>query len=215
MEIIVQGKGTKYIKPNEVVLNLTFTNKAKTYDVALSDGIRNVNYFVEEILLKNGFSKDELKTRSFVINEEKKYDEKMREYIDVGYSFNQVATLKFDYNMELLSKLILAISEMTIAPTYYIKFGVKDEEECRNEVLAKAYQNAYNQALAIVSSANKNLRYCQKVDFQPISNNYYSPAEFSSSFMRAKAVNSDMIINSFTPEDIEISETLYCSWIAD
>ena len=215
MEIIVQGKGTKYIKPNEVILNLTFTNKAKTYDVALSDGIRNVNYFVEEILIKNGFSKDELKTRSFVINEEKKYDEKMREYMDAGYSFNQVATLKFDYNMELLSRLILAISEMTIAPTYYIKFGVKDEEECRNEVLAKAYQNAYNQALAIVSSANKNLRYCQKVDFQPISNNYYSPAEFSSSFMRAKAVNSDMIINSFTPEDIEISETLYCSWIAD
>lgn len=215
MEIIVQGKGTKYIKPNEVILNLTFTNKAKTYDALLSDGIRSVNYFVEEILLKNGFSKDELKTRSFVINEEKKYDEKMREYIDTGYSFNQVATLKFDYNMELLSKLILAISEMTIAPTYYIKFGVKDEEECRNEVLAKAYQNAYNQALAIASSASKNLRYCQKVDFQPISNNYYSPAEFSSSFMRAKAVNSDMIINSFTPEDIEISETLYCSWIAD
>ena len=215
MEIIVQGKGTKYIKPNEVVLNLTFTNKAKTYDVVLSDGIRSVNYFVEEILLKNGFSKDELKTRSFVINEEKKYDEKMREYIDAGYSFNQVATLKFDYNMELLSNLILAISEMTIAPTYYIKFGVKDEEECRNEALAKAYQNAYNQALAIAASASKNLRYCQKVDFQPISNNYYSPAEFSSSFMRAKAINNDMIINSFTPEDIEISETLYCSWIAD
>lgn len=71
MEIIVQGKGTKYIKPNEVILNLTFTNKAKTYDAVLSDGIRSVNYFVEEILLKNGFSKDELKTRSFVINEEK------------------------------------------------------------------------------------------------------------------------------------------------
>ena len=27
MEIIVQGKGTKYIKPNEVVLNLTFSIK--------------------------------------------------------------------------------------------------------------------------------------------------------------------------------------------
>lgn len=215
MEIIVQGKGTKYFKSNEVVLNLTFTNKAKTYDVALSDGIRNINYFVEEILLKNGFLKDELKTRSFVINEEKKYDEKAREYIDVGYSFNQVAILKFDYNMELLSKLILAMSEMTIAPTYYIKFGVKNEEECCNEVLAKAYQNAYNQALAIATAANKNLRYCQKVDFQPISNNNYSPVEFSSNFMRAKAVNNDMIINSFTPEDIEISETLYCLWIAD
>lgn len=215
MEIIVQGTGTKYFKSNEVVLNLTFTNKAKTYDVALSDGIRNINYFVEEILLKNGFSKNDLKTRSFVINEEKKYDEKTREYIDVGYSFNQVAILKFDYNMELLSKLILAMSKMTIAPTYYIKFGVKNEEECKEEVLTKAYQNAYNQALTIATAASKTLRCCQKVDFQPISNNYYSSAEFSSNFMRTKAVNSDMIINSFTPEDIEISETLYCLWIAD
>ena len=55
MEIIVQGKGVEYFAPNEVVLNINFNTKGLTYEEVLSEGTRNVQHFVNELLLKNGF----------------------------------------------------------------------------------------------------------------------------------------------------------------
>lgn len=42
MEIIVQGKGTKYFTPNEVILNISFNIKGQSYEEALSNGVKNV-----------------------------------------------------------------------------------------------------------------------------------------------------------------------------
>ena len=33
--------------------------------------------------------------------------------------------------------------------------------------------------------------------------------------MKQKQATADVIQNTFTPEDVEISETLYCLWIAE
>ena len=42
MEIIVQGKGKEYFTPNEIILNLGFYTKKKTYEETLSEGVKNV-----------------------------------------------------------------------------------------------------------------------------------------------------------------------------
>ena len=55
MEIIVQGKGIEYFTPNEVILNINFTTKGYTYEEVLREGTKNVQLFVEELLIKNNF----------------------------------------------------------------------------------------------------------------------------------------------------------------
>ncbi len=218
MEIIVQGKGVEYFAPDEVVLNINFNTTGLTYEEVLSEGTRNVQHFVNELLLKNGFQKEDMKTRSFVIHEKTKYNNITGNYDHDGYSFNQMAKLRFDYDKELMAKMMVAISRLENAPMCQIKFEVKDEKECKRKILAKAYKDAEVQALAIAEASGKTLKYCQKVDFKPFTTEYASNASLGSDMMYAeKAVMgaAQTIVNTFTPEDIELSETLYCLWIAE
>ena len=80
MEIIVQGKGTEFFTPNEVILNIVFYTKGQSYEEVLYEGVKNVQKFASEILLQNGFAIDEMKTRNYIVKEERKYDEKTRSY---------------------------------------------------------------------------------------------------------------------------------------
>lgn len=218
MEIIVAGKCTNSFVPDEVRLNINFFVKGNTYEEVLNKGTLNIQLFIEEVLLKNNFKKDDMKTRSFIIKEEKKYNEITRNYDFDGYSFSQDAILKFDYNSNLMSNIIVAISKFSNSLTCQINFDLKDEEKCRKTLLANAYKDAENKAMVIAKASGKMLKCCQKVDFRPFTNDYVSNTMVGNEMMYAEkymkgAVQS--IANNFTPEEIELTETLYCLWIAE
>ena len=218
MEIIVQGKGTEFFTPNEVILNIGFNTKGQSYEEVLSEGVKSVQKFVNELLLQNGFTTEDMKTRNFVVREDQKYDEVTRTYLFDGFSFNQNATLKFDYNKERMAKIMEDLSILDNAPTCQINFGVKDAKECKRKILSKAYKEAESQAQAIAEAAGKSLKQCVKVDFKPFTTEYVSQTTFDSDMMYAKSARlgaAPAIINTFTPEDIELSETLYCLWITE
>lgn len=218
MEIVVQGKGVEYFTPDEVILNISFNTKDQSYEEALSNGVKNVQKFVNELLLQNGFTTNDMKTRNFVVKEDKKYNEMTRTYIFDGFSFNQNATLKFDYNKERMAKIIEAFSKLENAPSCQINFGVKNEKECKRKIIAKAYKEAELQAQAIASAAGKSLKQCVKVDFKPFTTEYFSQSNLDTNMMFANDTRLGAvpaIINTFTPEDIELSETLYCLWITE
>lgn len=218
MEIIVQGKGTEFFTPNEVILNIGFNTKGQSYEEVLSERVKNVQKFVNELLLQNGFTTDDMKTRNFVVREDQKYDEVTRTYLFDGFSFNQNATLKFDYNKERVAKIMEDLSKLDNGPACQINFGVKDAKECKRKILSKAYKEAELQAQAIAEVAGKSLKQCVKVDFKPFTTDYISQTTFDSDMMYAKSARigaTPAIINTFTPEDIELSETLYCLWLAE
>lgn len=216
MEIIVEGKGIKYFVPNQITLNLNFITKENSYEKVLEYGSKNVEKFINTILKNNNFSISDMKTRNFVIREETKYNEETRKYEFDGYSYNQRATLSFDYNKEKLSKMMKEISKLPNPPFYQINFEIKDERECRRNILKDAYLDAENQANAIALASGKTLKQCVKVDFKPFTTSYISQTTFGNELMYSKKANiSETINNIFTPEDIELTETLYCLWIAE
>ena len=218
MEIIVQGKGIEYFVPDEVKLNITFKTKEDSYENALSLGIKCVNDFVNKILLTNGFKKEDMKTRNFIIKEEKIYDEVTRKYLLDGFSFNQYATLKFDYNKEKIAKIMEELSKLDNPPLCQITFDVKNTKLCQSKVLSKAFEEAKIKAETIALAAGKELKKCIKIDFKPFTSEYISESNFGSDRMYANKARqgvTDEIVNTFTPEDIEVSETLYTLWIAE
>lgn len=215
MEIIVQGKGTEYFTPNETVLNIKFNTKGESYEEVLSEGVKNVQKFVNELLLKNNFTIEDMKTRNFVVREDQKYNESTGTYIFDGFSFNQSATIKFDYDKERMAKIMEELSKLDNAPTCQINFGVKNTKECKRKILAKAYKEAELQAQSIAEAAGKILKQCVKVDFKPFTTEYTSQTTFNSNMMYEAVGAAPTITNTFTPEDIELSETLYCLWITD
>ena len=58
-KIIVRGTEIEYFKLDKVVLNINFFTKRQSHEEVPKKGVKNVELFINEILLKNGFNKDE------------------------------------------------------------------------------------------------------------------------------------------------------------
>ena len=50
MDIMVEGEGKKFYKPNEVVFNINFYANDKTYESVLEKGIKTVDDFIEKLI---------------------------------------------------------------------------------------------------------------------------------------------------------------------
>lgn len=116
------------------------------------------------------------------------------------------------------------VSKLSNPPTYTIAFNVKNEQESKNEAMAEAYINAKEKAEAIAKVAGKTLKECIKTDFRPFEERVQSNSSLGNIMfnnenpdftMRARKSAQNAINNIFTPKDVEISETLYCLWLAE
>ena len=230
MDIIVEGVGKKFYNPDEVEIKLDFYTRADSYERALENGTKNVENFIDDVLEKMGFNKEIMKTRSFRVYEEKQYDYDRKKYIKLGYAYTQQANIKFNYSINIIAKFMDMVSKLKNPPKYHLLFNVKDIKGCKDEVLAEAYNKAKEKAETIARAAGKELKECVKTNFIPFeesvvsrsslnSQDMYMEKEMSigaSTFGMAKKTGvQDTIQTIFTPEDIEITETLYCLWITN
>lgn len=87
MDIMVEGTGTRYYRPDEVEISLNFYTKTGSYETALEEGTRDVQVFIAKVLEQMKFSKEDLKTRSFRVYEETRYDYDRKETISLGYAY--------------------------------------------------------------------------------------------------------------------------------
>ena len=217
MEIIVEGKGSINCKPDTVKLEFQFICKEKTYEMALQVGTSKVQKLVE-ILENLGIKKENFLTQSFKVYEDKVYNEKSRIYEVVGYVFNQVSYIKFDYNISLLALLIESISNIQNGgPEYKISFELKEEKIIKEKVLELAYKDALFQAQAISKASNYKIKECSKISFKPFEVPILSGTMFNMEPKMAKMMSSvqENILNSFVPEDISIEKNIYCLFIAE
>ncbi len=217
MEIIVQGTGTKTVLPDMVQIQIYFEATADTQEEAMRLGILSGEEFVQKILIPNGFVKEDMKTKNFVIREETIYNEATRTHEFAGFHYSQNAKIEFDYDKEKMAKILVEVVSLERPPRCQIYFKVKDEKGVRRDLLKDAYQDAKIQATTIAEAAGMQLGKCAKVDFQPFTNSYASPMNFQETamFKGASRLGSDRILNTFTPEEISLSESLYTLWIAE
>ena len=212
MEIITTGIGEESYKPDQIILTLNFIFKDNLYDEVLENGTKSVLDFVNNILYKYGFSENDIKTKSFIIKEEQKYNEETRSYDFDGYSYNQTVILKFDYELEKLTNMMEDISKLSNPPYYRIEFSLKDEEKAKKELISKAYMDAKEKANIIAAASGKVLKDCIKVSFKPLDIDFLSLTSLDNNTMYLKEASMPLMNKIFTPEDIILSETVYFLW---
>ena len=217
MEIHVEGEALEYVSPDQVILNIEFKKKGESYNAVLTEGIESVKTFIEQILIPNSIDKEDLKIRNFTREEDKKYNNELKKYEKVGFLFNQEAVLRFDYDKILLASIMISLSNLKNPPLCYVEFGLKDKKEVQKNILSKAYEDDKIKAEAIAIASKKKLKDCIKTEFLKKSN-----SEFISNFSIEEGIfNSPLevqtknIVNTLIPEDIKLSEKLYCLWITE
>lgn len=229
MDIMVEGEGKKLYKPNELEINLNFYVNDISYEKVLEKGTKSVEEFINIVLNKLGINKEKLKTRNFRISRNIRYDYLEKKEIDNGFDYNQNAMLKMDYSREMISDFIDSVSKLEKAPKYNMNFTIKDKENAKKEVMSEAYNKAKEKAEIIAIASGKKLKDCVKVDFRPFEEKMYSNSSLSdNNFMlneerkvgaipekTMRKATSEVLQTTFTPEEVEIKETLYCLWITE
>ena len=211
-------------------MKLDFYTRAESYESALENGAKNVQSFINDVLERMNFNKEIMKTRSFRVYEEKQYDYDRKKYTKLGYAYTQQANIKFNYSMNIIAEFMDMVSKLKNPPKYHLLFNVKDIKGCKDEVLGEAYNKAKEKAETIAKAAGKELKECVKTDFIPFEESVVSKSSLNSqdmymekeksfgasNFDMAKSTGAqDTIQTIFTPEDVEITETLYCLWITN
>lgn len=210
MEIKVIGEAEKYVKPDQISLNLRFFAKAKSYDKALESGVISTKAFCK-IMSDLKIKLEDLKTSSFMISKSRKYNEKTRQYIEDGFEFSQSATLKFDYDIKFMSKIIELIAQQKNPPTYTINFGLKDEKIADKELTKLAIEDANRQAENIALACGKKIKDCLEASFDTSSKiNFFSNVKYER--VLAKENIAQDIQEVFVPEDIKLSKMVYTLW---
>ena len=219
MEIYASATAKRTYKPENVTVNLTFSVKEKTYEKSLKNGLLAVDDFVNNVLTKIGVTKEDFKTTKFTVNEETIYDSSKNKRIFDGYRFNQYSKITLDYDIKKLSLLMEQISVMENPPSYRAVFDVNDRDEKKNQVIGDAIRFSRTKAEVIALASGKQIEDIVRVDFKPFDGIGHSTQLDSRDFGAYKSAEtsymaSNMIENNFTPEDIEISETVYCMFYA-
>ncbi|MBQ9793164.1 MAG: SIMPL domain-containing protein [Clostridia bacterium] len=217
MDIYVNATGKKFYKPNQITLTFDFNYKSNDYETALSGGVENVTKYVS-FLQQQGFNKEDIKTLSFRVSENKIYNEATRKYYPDGFLFQQKANLVFDYDIKKLSTLMEETSKLDTPPVYFIRFNLKNDKSAEEEILALAYKEAEFQAQAIAKASGKQLKECVKVSFTPFESALTSPTLYEADRCCAKAASfgsaREQIQQTFVPEDILVSKEIYCLFVA-
>jgi len=228
MEITTQGTAEGFFAPEQISINLTFTVKEQEYDKVLKEGTKSVVSFMDEVLTKMGLKKEDMKTRNFKVVEKTKQVKKKEknqygqydfERVPDGLEFTQNATIKFDYDTTKMTNFVAMVSKLVKPPVYTITFELKNSDEYKNKILAQAFQIAETKAKSIATAAKFKSVECLKTSFMPFEENVSSKSQLANQeFMLCRdTCDIDVAENigkTFTPEDVYISETLYCLFVA-
>ena len=116
-----------------------------------------------------------------------------------------------------MSKIIEASSKLKNAPKMSVRYGLKDTKTAERELYVDAYQNAKIQADIIASAGGLKVVKCAKSSFKNIENSFYSESRYEYGCLEKRCCSSasDIMAQTYIPDDIVVEQEIYCVFIAE
>lgn len=215
--LTITGTGKESLSPDRITVNLTLSAKNADYSALMSLEAEKLAELTEA-LVDTGFDKNDIKTSSFKIQteyENYEIENNTRKRRFSGYSVNHGLSFAFDYDMELLSQVISAISSCKKAsPVFNIGFEVNDKKAALDRLLKAAVMDAKRKACAIAEAADLNLK-----KMESIVSEGYEPNFTSNTLMCRAAGETEMFRGTaaidITPVDIIAETSVTVVWNAE
>ncbi|WP_343009690.1 SIMPL domain-containing protein [Clostridium celatum] len=210
--ITVKGIGNVNIKPDLIIINMELVSHKYDYEETMklaTDSVSKLEKAIEEA----GFNKKELKTTSFNIRTSyKSYYDENKNYKNKfdGYICEQGLKLQFDLDMQVLSKVLTAITKSGVEPRLNIRFSVKDKDKVNEELLINATENARRKAEVLAKASKVNLGKLVTINYNWSEVGIYSKTTYE---MENKSlVMEEAYAPNIEPDDIELSDTATFVW---
>lgn len=203
--IRVQGKGRVFQSPDRVRVAFSITGKDADFTKAVEQG--NLKIEALRVVAEScGIARTEMKTISFDIEEETKYDSGRRHHI--GFICEHKLSVCLPIDQDLLGHFLSAVIQSKAKPEMTLTFEVSDTEELKQKVLANAVENAKRRAQTIATASGVTLGSIQQIEYG------YSEIRISSEpvIMEMHDVASGPIAPDFEPDDVEAEDTVTITW---
>ncbi len=212
--ITIQGIGKLSLKPDYTVISMSLRAVNEKYDTAMETAAQHLDT-LQNALVRLGFAREDLKSSRFNVSTE--YDnerDKNGNYkrIFVGYVVTLQLKLEFDFNMERLAEVLVAIAGCIAQPELNVQFTVKDKEAVNAALLESACANARAKAKILAGASGVKLGELLSIDYSWGDRSLDSPTRYEmdeACMLRASAAPSGMEI---TPEDIKVSDQVTFVW---
>ncbi len=211
--ITVKGMGNVSVKPDLIIITMSLESHQYEYEKTMEFAADSVDA-LQKSLQSVGFDKRNLKTTNFNITTHyQNYKDKNNNYRSKfdGYICKQNLKLKFDFNMETMSKVLIAIAKAPVDPKLNIQFSVKDKGAVSEELLTKATENARRKAEILTKASGVTLGDLVNIDYNWGELHLYSPTRYETDNRCMLLAESSYDLD-IEPDNIDVSDTVSFTW---
>ncbi len=154
--LTVRGRGKASAEPDLVVLAFGISGRDPSYSAA----VEKLNERVEALrgdLEGEGVDRTELKTTSFDVRAERRFDDEKEEYVFLAHQASHRIRLELDLDKELLNRVLRRVAQSASEATVIVSFDVSDRETLRRRAMRIAVADALETARVLAESTGTSL----------------------------------------------------------
>ncbi len=212
--IRVTGKGLLQVHPDTTRITMTVRACCREYEETLR-GAAEQTEILEDTLKPLGFDRTDLKTLSFDVEpsyesykEKNAYKQRL-----IGYEAEHVVKVEFESDNGRLGKILYALANSPLYMQFRLSYTVKDPEAVKNELLAKAIQDARDKAKVLSSAAGLKLGAIQSVDYSWGRIDFeVRPMSSKMELCEAASAPCGSYDMNIEPDDIDVEDTVTVIW---
>lgn len=201
-ELSVRGKGTFKANPDLIQVNFSIIVLKKDYEEMMYLAGYNFNV-LQNMLLEEGFSKDDIKTVKFEVTRKTEYIQ--NKHVFIGYQHRHDLRIEFDLDMNKLGRVLNVLNESYVEPNFNILFTIKDIEGAKDMILDKATADAFKKANILANASGVKIGNIQKITYTSDPINLVSDTVLRYNVTEASVQDAIDIV----PEELDITDYVY------
>ncbi len=208
--ITVRGSANVKVKPDYVNLLINLETRNVEYGAAMEGAARRIE-MLKDALKSVNVDPEDLRTTDFGVDTEwewikDKYGNN-KDHVFIGYKIRQNLKLGFDFERERLVTILSAVAKSDVDPEFRVRFTVKDTSAVKEELFAKASENARKIAEGLCRGVGKKLGDIININYSWQEINIYH--EFGR-YYEANCIEEDA--PDINPEDLDASDSVTFTW---
>lgn len=203
--VVVNGRGKASAEPDVTVLRFEVSVREKAY----SASAKNLNERVEALrrdLESAGVERRLLKTTSFNVRRDSRYDEKKKKHIFLGFVASHGMRLELPMDRDFLNRAIGHVAESASETSLVISFEVSDKEGLRREALKNAVVEARRSAEILTREAGASLGDVLKMNYGFGDVRHRSGVMFDADYALSKSTP------DIEPEEVDAEQSVTIEW---
>lgn len=209
--IAITGTSSLSVKTDYIRIQFDIDKRDLSYEKTLLMLTEQINKIVE-VVQRNGFSKDDLKTSDFNIEKDTKYDKKKGECYFVGYRAKETLFLSFPVDNKKINSILTSIWTEVQNVEFNISFYCNNPTKYENELIKIAVEDAKEKAVLITEAIGVKLKQIERIDYSFSEIHIDNTLEYA---LSSNICGQESVIGSLPdmePEDTILKKSITIVW---